>query len=289
MNIDDREWELFKDTWQRYKPMTGLTTVDGICMEIWASCSLDVNKVLFEFIGAASLDAASEQDLLRYICNIAVKETLKEVHCMNFGKMIQMEGESITQFAACLKSQASLCQFTITCPSHTPPTAISYADQLVTQQLIVGLRNHEHQSKILAKSTTLLTLQTKIERLQCLEATEESTLQMRMTLLTTTATATRQPQYQLDKKAGVADDLHTQGSPCHGETVQPSAKSVDLVVSRAILEQFAKEANLATISHWQMQRRRKPTKHPSPHRKMHLHSPLLPRIFGEAPNPTGPG
>jgi len=32
-NIDEREWELFKDSWQRYKTMAGLTRVKNIRME----------------------------------------------------------------------------------------------------------------------------------------------------------------------------------------------------------------------------------------------------------------
>ena len=92
--------------------MTGLAGEDGIRMELRASCSSDVNKLLFEFVGATTLDTASEQELLGHIRSIAVKGTHKEVHRMNFGKLIQQEGESITQFVARLKSQATLCQFT---------------------------------------------------------------------------------------------------------------------------------------------------------------------------------
>jgi hypothetical protein len=50
---------------------------------------------------------------------------------------------------------------------------------MVAQQLIAGLGNQQHQSRILAEATTLTTLPQKIERLQCLESTEESTSQMR--------------------------------------------------------------------------------------------------------------
>ena len=178
-NIDEREWELFKDSWQRYKTMAGLTRVENIRMELRASCSTDVNRLLFEFVGAPTLDTTTEAEMLTHIRAVAVKGTHKEVHRMNFFKLNQMEGESITQFVARLKSQASLCQFNITCNAHNPPTTMSYADDMVTQQLIAGLRNQQHQSRVLAEATTLNTLAAKIARLQCLESTEESTTKMR--------------------------------------------------------------------------------------------------------------
>ena len=99
---------------------------------------------------------------------------------MHFSKLTQMEGETITQFVARLKSQATLCQFKIVCADHQPPIHISYADEMITQQLIAGLRNDQHQSRILAEVASLPTLAEKIQRLQCLEATEESTSQMRI-------------------------------------------------------------------------------------------------------------
>lgn len=180
-NIDEREWELFKDTWKRYKAMAKITTAAETQMELCAACSPDVNKLLFEFVGPDSLATSTEEQLLAHIKTIAVKGTHKEVHRMNFGKMKQMDGEKITQFVARLKSQASLCQFTVTCTSHNPATQVSYADEMVTQQLIAGLGNQQHQSRILAEASTLTTLAQKIARLQCLESTEESTSQMRTT------------------------------------------------------------------------------------------------------------
>ena len=203
-NIDEREWELFKDSWQRYKTMTGLINADSIRMELRAACSPDVNKLLFEFIGSTTLDTTTEQDLLEHIRSTAVKTTHKEVHRINFSKLMQAEGEAITQFVARLKSQASLCQFNITCPSHNPPVLISYADDMVTQQLMAGLRNPDHQSRVLAESTTLTTLNQKIERLQCLEATEDSTSLMRTTPATTSTASVeamfQKSQYQRRKK-----------------------------------------------------------------------------------------
>jgi len=66
-NIDEKEWELFKDTWNRYKTMTGITDVNTITIELRATCSPDVNKLLFEFLSTQTLDTATEANLLTHM------------------------------------------------------------------------------------------------------------------------------------------------------------------------------------------------------------------------------
>ena len=55
-NTDEREWELFKDSWNRYKLLAGITDDNLLRMELRASCSQDVNRLLFEYVGASTLD-----------------------------------------------------------------------------------------------------------------------------------------------------------------------------------------------------------------------------------------
>ena len=70
--------------------MTNLTTTEEIRLELRAACSNEVNKLLFEFIGAATLDVCTEENLLGHIRAVAVKGTHKEVHRLSFSKLIQM-------------------------------------------------------------------------------------------------------------------------------------------------------------------------------------------------------
>jgi hypothetical protein len=176
-NIDEREWALFMDTWRRYKLMTGIQEPEYVNAELRAACSPDVNRLLFEYVGPTALDQANEQQLLAHIRAIAVKGTHKEVHRMQFTKMMQMDNEPVTQFVARLKSQAALCPFTVACGTHSH--SISYVDDMVSQQLIAGLLNHDYQSKILSESASLPTLAAKVDRLRCLEASEESVAHFR--------------------------------------------------------------------------------------------------------------
>ena len=99
---------------------------------------------------------------------------------MMFSKMMQLDGEPIMQFVARLKAQAALCQFSVCCSNHSPtPLFISYINDMVAQQLIAGLRNNDYQSKILSESASLPTLASKVDRLRCLEASQESLVHFR--------------------------------------------------------------------------------------------------------------
>ena len=172
--IDDREWALFIDTWARYKSMTKITLVGEIRMELRSSCSEEVNKMLFEFVGPDVLNSCTEDDLLAHIKSVAVRNVHVEVHRRNFNTMTQNDGESITSYVARLRSQAVLCVYRKKCPCAVPAD-VSFADEMVSQRLIAGLANQEHQRRLLSEAGTLKTLNDKIERLRVLETTEEST------------------------------------------------------------------------------------------------------------------
>ena len=212
--IDDREWTLFLDTWSRYKHMIGATDLVTIRMELRAACSPDVNKMLFEFVGPDVLNECSEEELLAYIKSIAVKQIHHEVHQMNFHMMSQDEGEPITRFVARLKSQAFLCQFNVQC-ACTEPTTVSYADQMVAQRLVAGLRDVDHQRKILAEAGTLTTLEAKIKRLQLLETTEQSAVILR-------GSTQEQPAVVAPQRSNYKKSQRTQNSENTGASSESS-------------------------------------------------------------------
>ena len=172
-DLDDSDWELWKDRWKRYKLMIKITSPQDLKMELRASCSDEVDKLLFQYVGATVLDAASEIQLLDHIRSVAVKGIHVDVHRKDFAGLTQGEGELITHYVARLKSRAAMCDFTVKC-SCDPVTTISYADKMVAHQLVVGLQSQEHQSRILSEADTLTTLKDKVDRLQILETTEES-------------------------------------------------------------------------------------------------------------------
>ena len=89
--------------------------------------------------------------------------------------MHQSEGESITHYLARLKAQATFCDFLVTCSSTTCVERVSYADDMISGQMIAGLFNTDHQSRVMAEAATFTTLQQKFHKLISLETTDQST------------------------------------------------------------------------------------------------------------------
>ena len=117
LDSSDGDWALFMDTWNRYKEMCKLTNPSTICNELRMVCTPELNRLLFNLMGAESLNTASEDQLLQYIMLVTAKRFHKEVHQQNFHSMKQKEGESITHFLARLQTLAKFCEFTVTCPN----------------------------------------------------------------------------------------------------------------------------------------------------------------------------
>ena len=176
LEATDGDWALFLDAWTRYKDMCRLENPATIRNELRATCTGEANKLLFELIGPEALSSATEDHLLNQIRLITVKGTHKEVHRQQFHSMKQQEGELVTHFLARLRGKAKFCDFRIRCPNVTNcGQQISYSDDMVAGQMVAGLANSEHQSRVLAEAATLTTLEQKFNRLTCLESTDKAT------------------------------------------------------------------------------------------------------------------
>ena len=142
----DHEWEVFLDSWERYKEIAKFGDDAECRYELRQSCSAEVNQMLLGFVGREELNNATEQELLDHIKCVAVVVIHKEVHRQNFAKMEQGDGETITQFVARLRFQARHCEFTVENPQRLQH--VSFAESMIATQMISGLRNQEHQSSV---------------------------------------------------------------------------------------------------------------------------------------------
>ena len=86
--------------------------------------------------------------------------------------MRQGEGEDLAQFVARLRAKAALCDFNVM--AHRPladsrePGPLSYEDDVLQTQLIVGLHSTEHQNKILTAADQCPDFETTYRRLQAM-------------------------------------------------------------------------------------------------------------------------
>ena len=80
IDTTEGEWAVFEDQWGRFKRMAKVTAVADVRDNLRQCCASQLNKRLFDVKGAAALNAATEQDLLLWIKDTAVKGVHKEVH-----------------------------------------------------------------------------------------------------------------------------------------------------------------------------------------------------------------
>ena len=178
-DCSDNQWVIFQDAWRRYKQMASLTTDEEIRNELRSSCSLKINEMLFNFVGPDMLNRATEQDLMKHIKVVAVRAVHFEVYRQQFFTLKQSDGESITNFVSRLKAQAMLCAFTTESSCQDQNCHASYSSNMVKSQLIAGIRNPSHQSKVLSEMEILQTLDQLINRLLALESTERASTHLR--------------------------------------------------------------------------------------------------------------
>ena len=198
--VDDFGWNLFLDKWRRFKHSASLTDTEDIILELRDSCSDQVNRMLFEFIGFEELnrEELTELELLNYIKTVAVRTVHKEVHRWHFSQIDQGESEKVTQFVGRLKAQALLCDYNVVCNCGCK-TRVSYADEMVSQRLLSGAANPEHQSKVLGEANELETLKQKVDKMISLEATDEATTKIR-TPLASRSGPIKSSRYRRDQK-----------------------------------------------------------------------------------------
>ena len=117
----------------------------------------------------------------------------------DYNNLSQKEDEPITKYVARLKSRAVLCNFNVKCKCGEKA---SYAEEMVSQRLVAGLSNPDHQSRILSEAQDLPDLKTKIERLVSLETTDEAAMKIRATPATasTRSGALKSSQYKKEKR-----------------------------------------------------------------------------------------
>ena len=107
------EWEAFNRQWVMYKKGTKITA-DQVPTALFYCCSEELRQDIMRDM-QTDISAMSEDNLLREIRKLAVKEESTLVHRMNLCKMVQAPGMGVRTFAANLKGQAALCDFNIRC------------------------------------------------------------------------------------------------------------------------------------------------------------------------------
>ena len=225
----DQEWVTFEFEWDRYKKAAGIAADnDKIRSELLYSCDSTLRARLLEMVGKTTLDTINEADLLTLIKRSAVLTVDKVVHRVKFHEIKQEQGESFQRFVPRLKAKANLCAFavqgTYKCSNGCAKDVdmdlrVSYRDDMVESQMIAGLYNPEHRSKIMMEADKLTSFDDKYKALATMHATDFSTGE-----LDVTRTNARRSEYKQEKCQRKCDcgksiqsknQKHTKCIDCH--------------------------------------------------------------------------
>ena len=98
-----------------------------------------------------------------------------KVYRQQFFRMKQSDGETITTFVSRLKAQTTLCIHCFSGTHKVQRCIKPYSKYKIKSQVITGIRNTSHQSRILTKISALPSLNDLVERLLTLEFTSRAT------------------------------------------------------------------------------------------------------------------
>ena len=146
--VTEAEWLHFYDKWLRYKRST-LKDADNqtVTDQLWACCDQDLEISVYN---SGTRNSAKEAELISAIKKLAVRGQNTTVNTVKFLDMVQDQGETAGAFAARLRGQASICNFSISCTATGCIQEVCYADPMIRHQLIRGLADHSIQEQVLA-------------------------------------------------------------------------------------------------------------------------------------------
>ena len=151
--ITEADWVWFEERWTRYKRSTGL---DGqhVIDHLWACATDGLARRCYD---AGNCDKITEKNLLQRMKKMSIRAQNKLVNIVEFLSMTQNHDEPVAQFVSRLHGQAKVCNFSVKCTAECcedNDSMITYADNMVSHQLVRGLQDTSVQEKVLALAAT---------------------------------------------------------------------------------------------------------------------------------------
>ena len=141
-------------------------------LELRAACTVDLRRNLFDFIGEKGLSSCDEVNLLQHIKQIAVEGKNPAVHRQEFYAITQSPDQPVTAFVGSLQAKAAHCCFNTKCECGKDA---SYTEDMVADQMIVGLYDKDVQAEVLSKYASLVSLKDKINYIGAIEEGKRAT------------------------------------------------------------------------------------------------------------------
>ena len=154
------EWEAFIRQWEMYKKGTSLTK-EQIPTALFYCCTEELRQDIMRDT-QTDISSMAEEVLLKEMKTLAVREESILVHRMKLCKMTQSPGMGVRTFAANLKGQAALCDYSVKCEKEGCGTIVSYSREMIKDNLIRGLADPEILADLLGDNKINRTLEETI-------------------------------------------------------------------------------------------------------------------------------
>lgn len=174
LETSETQWLFFLDEWRVYRKKANLSSTDDIVDELRSCCTLELRQAMFNMVGPDRLSNIDEQELLAEIKKVAVRGKNIAVHRNEFHGLKQANSQKLQDFVSTLRAKSEHCKFSVVCTNHACQNEVSYAQAMISDQMIVGVYDKDIQADVLSKATTLDTFEKKFDHMQCMELGKEA-------------------------------------------------------------------------------------------------------------------
>lgn len=164
------DWSYFLSRWKDYVEATKIKDKE-LVIQLLECCDESLRRDLTRSAGGSLADK-SQEEVLRAIRILAVREENTMVARVTLNNMTQDRDETVRSFGARLRGQAGVCKFLITCPSCNHE--VNYTDTVLRDVLTRGLNDPEIQLDLLGDKNQDMTLEQVFQFVEAKEAGKRS-------------------------------------------------------------------------------------------------------------------
>ena len=148
--VDEEVFAFFVHRWKEYKSVSGVKAENA--KQVLGQCLSDeVAMLVVGKYGEGSYTTMTEDALINAVKEMVVRTRNRMVTRHKLRKMIQSHDQPVQTFLSSLKATARLCEYKVKCEDEMCGKFVDFTDEMVMEQLMVGLADDATQKKLFMK------------------------------------------------------------------------------------------------------------------------------------------
>ena len=152
--VEEERFDFFEHRWSEYKVIAGVK--ENLKQELALCLSDEAAQLVYGRYGHEGYTALTEEQLLAAIREMVVRTRNKLVTRHKLRKMVQSHDQPVQTFLSNLKATARMCEYKVKCEDEMCGKLVDFTDQMVMEQLTVGLADEDTQRKLFTKPDVTL-------------------------------------------------------------------------------------------------------------------------------------